>query len=84
MVIACAALLLGACAQENYESESTRDDLVQEGLSRGQANCVVREMNQRISIERLGAREGPGADERDEFSVIFEECTASPDGPAQG
>lgn len=75
-----AAGLLGACSQESYDSTRTVGDLVDAGLTRGQATCVVREMNEQITVERLGAREEPGTDEREMFAAIFDACVASPEG----
>jgi hypothetical protein len=75
-----AAALLGACAQESYDARRTVGDLVDAGLTREEATCVVREMNERISIERLGAREEPGDDEREKFGAILDDCLSAAGG----
>lgn len=77
--VLAAAALLGACAQQSYDSRRTVSDLVDAGLTRAQATCVVRGMNERISVERLGAREEPGDDERARFAAILDGCV-SPEG----
>jgi len=67
--------LAGGCAQTDYDASELRAGLSAAGLTRDQATCIVRAMQREFGIERLGARDEPGADERAGFAQIYDRCT---------
>jgi len=70
---------LAGCGQTDYDGGKLRDDLVEAGLSRDEATCVVRAMEDTFTVQRLGAREEPRGYERDDFAGILDDCTGGTD-----
>lgn len=74
------AAVAAGCASPGYDPASLRADLVEAGLSPDEARCVVREVERRIGVERLGAREEPAPDEREQFAAVIAGCVSERPG----
>jgi hypothetical protein len=75
LVIAAVLTVLGAaCANPGYDTSTTRDDLVQAGLSDTQATCVTRAMERQFRARRLDAHATPTRAERTKMAAIFDAC----------
>jgi hypothetical protein len=63
-----------ACANPGYDPAATRRELVDAGLTKAQAACVVRAMDRRFGEQRLNAHDIVKESERDRFGEILDTC----------
>jgi len=79
--VAGIALLVGlgtaACANPTYDPGSTRRELMDAGLTRDQATCVVRAMDDRFGDRKLRAHQPVKPSERKRFAEILAGCDVS-------
>lgn len=70
-----AALLLGACGDDEYDTKALADDLrADTGLTTEQADCMVVGLEARLGENRVGAHEEPTAEEREVLEQVAERC----------
>lgn len=76
VVAALGGLALAGCSNDPYDAPGLREGLVGAGFSQREAACVVDEMEDRFSVDRLSARVPATERQRAAFAAIVEECTA--------
>lgn len=73
-VVLALGLVVGACGGDSYDRGDAIDELVDGGLTREQAECVVDRAEDTFGIEKLSSDDEPTDEEQRQIGEIVTQC----------